>query len=111
MVKVSLSRMNVESLIELRDQVDQRLREHRIEMQKQLERMDRAIAALGGQTCLFCSRASSESLGWRRPRRTLHQRNPLRNSPPWQEAIVLQLPAQPATAAEAAAQERVALVG
>jgi hypothetical protein len=28
-----------------------------------------------------------------------------------QEAMVLQLPAQPATAAEAAAQERVALVG
>jgi DNA-binding protein H-NS len=49
MAKVSLSRMNVESLIELRDQVDQRLREHRVEMQKQLERMDRAIAAVGGQ--------------------------------------------------------------
>jgi hypothetical protein len=28
-----------------------------------------------------------------------------------QEATVLQLPAQPATAAEAAAQERIALVG
>jgi hypothetical protein len=49
MAKISLSRMNVESLIELRDQVDQRLHEHRIEMQKQLERMDRAIAAVGGQ--------------------------------------------------------------
>jgi DNA-binding protein H-NS len=49
MAKVSLSRMNVESLIELRDRVDQRLREHRVEMQKQLERMDRAIAAVGGQ--------------------------------------------------------------
>jgi DNA-binding protein H-NS len=49
MAKVSLSRMNVESLIELRDQVDQRLQEHRVEMQKQLERMDRAIAAVGGQ--------------------------------------------------------------
>jgi DNA-binding protein H-NS len=49
MAKVSLSRMNVESLIELRDQVDQRLREYRVEMQKRLERMDRAIAAVGGQ--------------------------------------------------------------
>ena len=34
MAKVSLSQMNVESLIELGDQVDQRLREHRVEMQK-----------------------------------------------------------------------------
>jgi DNA-binding protein H-NS len=49
MAKVSLSRMNVESLMELRDQVDQRLREYRVEMQKRLERMDRAIAAVGGQ--------------------------------------------------------------
>jgi DNA-binding protein H-NS len=49
MAKVSLSRMNVESLIELRDQVDQRLRENRVEMQKQLERMHRAIGAVGGQ--------------------------------------------------------------
>src|SRR6516164_4241287 len=31
MAKVSLSQMNVESLIELGDQVDQRLREHRVE--------------------------------------------------------------------------------
>ncbi len=49
MAKVSLSRMNVESLIELRDQVDQRLRENRVEMQKQLERMHRAIGAVGGE--------------------------------------------------------------
>ena len=49
MAKVSLSRMNVESLIELRDQVDQRLRENRVEMQKQLERMHRAIPVIGGR--------------------------------------------------------------
>jgi len=42
---VSLSRMNVEALMDLRDQVDQRLREHRVELQKQLER----IALLGGE--------------------------------------------------------------
>jgi DNA-binding protein H-NS len=35
--------------MDLRDQVDQRLREHRSELQKQLARMDRAIALLGGE--------------------------------------------------------------
>src|SRR5262245_35029944 len=45
MPKPNLSRMNVEALMELRDQVDQRLRQHRVELQKQLER----IALLGGE--------------------------------------------------------------
>jgi len=45
MPKPNLSRMNVEALMELRDQVDQRLRESRVELQKQLER----IALLGGE--------------------------------------------------------------
>jgi len=45
MPKPNLSRMDVESLMNLRDQVDQRLREHRVELQKQLER----IGLLGGK--------------------------------------------------------------
>src|SRR5262245_8665527 len=45
MPKPNLSRMNVEALMELRDQVDQGLRDHRVELQKQLER----IALLGGE--------------------------------------------------------------
>jgi len=48
MPKPNLSRMDVQALMDLRDQVDQRLREHRVELQKQLERMDRAIAVVGG---------------------------------------------------------------
>jgi DNA-binding protein H-NS len=43
--KPNLSRMNIEALMDLRDQVDQRLRELRVELQKQLER----IALLGGE--------------------------------------------------------------
>ena len=39
MPKPNLSRMDVKSLMDLRDQVDQRLREHRVELQKQLERI------------------------------------------------------------------------
>jgi len=49
MPKPNLSGMNVEALMDLRDQVDQRLREHRVQLQGQLERMDRAIALLGGK--------------------------------------------------------------
>src|SRR6516164_6527611 len=45
MPKPNLSRMNVESLMDLRGQVEERLREHRVELQKQLER----IALLGGE--------------------------------------------------------------
>src|SRR5262245_40562125 len=45
MPKPNLSRIDVKSLMDLRDQVDQRLREHRVELQKQLER----IALLGGE--------------------------------------------------------------
>jgi DNA-binding protein H-NS len=40
MPKPNLSRMDVKSLMDLRDQVDQRLRERRAEIQRQLERMD-----------------------------------------------------------------------
>jgi DNA-binding protein H-NS len=45
MPKPNLSRMDVKSLMDLRDQVDQRLRERRVELQKQLER----IALFGGE--------------------------------------------------------------
>jgi len=45
MPKPNLSRMDIKSLIDLRDQVDQRLREHRVQLQRQLER----IALLGGE--------------------------------------------------------------
>src|SRR5262245_34162385 len=42
---VNLSRMDVESLMNLRKRVDEMLVEHRVELQKQLER----IALLGGE--------------------------------------------------------------
>lgn len=45
MAKANLSRMNVESLMDLRDQVDQRLRQHRGELQEQMEK----IASLSGK--------------------------------------------------------------
>src|SRR5262245_35202848 len=48
MPKVSLSGMTVEALMDLRKQVDEMLLEHRAEIQKQIERMDRAIAVVGG---------------------------------------------------------------
>jgi DNA-binding protein H-NS len=48
MAKVNLSRMTVEALMDLRKRVDEMLLEHRAEIQKQIERMDRAIAVLTG---------------------------------------------------------------
>jgi DNA-binding protein H-NS len=47
MTNASLSRMNVEVLMNLRNQVDKRLLECRAEIEKQLERMDGAV--LGGE--------------------------------------------------------------
>src|SRR5262245_23461182 len=47
MPKANLSRMNVEALMDLRKRVDETLLQHRGEIQKQLERMDRAIAVVG----------------------------------------------------------------
>jgi DNA-binding protein H-NS len=49
MPKVSLSRMTVEALMDLRKRVDDTLHERRAEIQKQMERMDRAIALVGGR--------------------------------------------------------------
>ena len=48
MAKVNLSEMSVEALMDLRKRVDEMLLEHRAEIEKQLERMDRAIAVVGG---------------------------------------------------------------
>ena len=49
MAKVSLSGMTVEALMDLRKRVDEMLLERRAEIEKQLERMDRAIAVVGGR--------------------------------------------------------------
>ena len=40
--------MSVEALMDLRKRVDEMLLERRAEIQKQIERMDRAIAVVGG---------------------------------------------------------------
>jgi DNA-binding protein H-NS len=50
MPKVNLSRMNVEALMDLRKRVDEMLLQHRAraEIAQQLERMERAIAVVGG---------------------------------------------------------------
>ena len=48
MARVSLSEMSVEALMDLRKRVDQMLLEHRAEIQKQIERLDRAIALVTG---------------------------------------------------------------
>jgi DNA-binding protein H-NS len=40
--------MTVEALMDLRKRVDEMLLEHRAEIQKRIERMDRAIALVGG---------------------------------------------------------------
>jgi DNA-binding protein H-NS len=48
MAKVNLSGMNVEALMSLRNQVDERLVELRAEIQKQIRRMDTALALLTG---------------------------------------------------------------
>ena len=48
MPKVSLSGMTVDALMDLRKRVDGMLLEHRAELEKRLERMDRAIAVVGG---------------------------------------------------------------
>jgi DNA-binding protein H-NS len=49
MPKVNLSGMTVEALMDLRKRVDEMLHERRTEIQKQIERMDRAIAVVGGR--------------------------------------------------------------
>ena len=48
MPKVSLSGMTVEALMDLRKRVDEMLHERRAEIEKELQRMGRAIAVVGG---------------------------------------------------------------
>src|SRR6516225_4380074 len=48
MPNVNLSRMTIEALMDLRKRVDETLLERRAVIQKQLERMGRAIAVVGG---------------------------------------------------------------
>jgi DNA-binding protein H-NS len=48
MPKVNLSGMTVEALMDLRKRVDEMLLERRAELEKQLERMGRTIAVVGG---------------------------------------------------------------
>ena len=56
MPKVNLSGMSVEALMDLRKRVEARLVEHRAQLEKQLERMGRAIAGprivRGGRSAL-----------------------------------------------------------
>jgi DNA-binding protein H-NS len=49
MPKVNLSGMTIEALMDLRKRVDETLHERRAEIQKQIERMDRAIALVGSR--------------------------------------------------------------
>ena len=49
MPKVSLSGMTVEALMDLRKRVDETLHKRRAELEKQLGRMHRAIAVIGGR--------------------------------------------------------------
>src|SRR5262249_60249313 len=48
MPKVNLSGMTVEELMDLRERVEGLLSERHAELREQLERMDRAIAVVGG---------------------------------------------------------------
>jgi DNA-binding protein H-NS len=48
MATVNLSGMTVEALMDLRKRVDEMLHERRAELEKQLERMGRAVALVGG---------------------------------------------------------------
>ena len=49
MARVNLSGMSVEALMDLRKRVDEMLLERRAEIEKRLERMDRAIAEAGSR--------------------------------------------------------------
>ena len=45
----NLSGMSVEALMDLRERVDEMLHERRAELEKQLEKMSRTVAVVGGQ--------------------------------------------------------------
>jgi DNA-binding protein H-NS len=48
MPKLNLPGMGIEALMDLQERVDAMLRKHRVEIEEQLERMDRAIAVVSG---------------------------------------------------------------
>ena len=54
MPKPNLSRMNLQALMDLRDQVDQRLRDYRVELQEQLDLLagERVRGGRGGGSAL-----------------------------------------------------------
>src|SRR6516225_4695793 len=49
MPKLNLSGMTVEGLMDLRQRIDETLHRRRAELEKQLERMGRAVAVVGGR--------------------------------------------------------------
>jgi DNA-binding protein H-NS len=49
MAKVNLSTMDIQSLMDLRKRIDERLRESRADIEKQLARLDRSIGETNGQ--------------------------------------------------------------
>jgi len=57
MAKVNISKMDVQSLMDLRKRVDERLLEHRAEIQKQLNDMNRAIGGYRYLGLKFVSRS------------------------------------------------------
>ncbi len=67
MATANLSRMNVEALMELRKRVDERLLEHRADIQKQLERMGATIASPGGTSVARGRRRKSALKGRKVP--------------------------------------------
>jgi DNA-binding protein H-NS len=58
MAKVNISRMDVQSLMDLRNRVDEMLLKHRADLQQQLERMDRTIAVVGGERAVRSGRSA-----------------------------------------------------
>jgi DNA-binding protein H-NS len=69
MATANLSRMNVEALMEWRKRVDERLLEHRADIQKQLERMGATIASRGGTSVARGGRRKSALKGRKVPAR------------------------------------------
>jgi len=59
--------MDIESLMNLRKRVDEMLLGHRVEIQKQLERMDRATAWFGGERVARGPRRASALRGRKVP--------------------------------------------
>jgi len=63
MAKVNLSRMTVEALVDLRKRVNETLHRRRAELEKQLERMGRAVVGRGGGSVLKGRKVSPKYRG------------------------------------------------